>query len=66
MEKIIPSFKYEPLILSLELETSNEEDKGDIDGVRPLGTKILEELGNLRGGKDNPKREDVKQTLKQV
>ncbi len=32
----MPSFEYEPLVMFLELETSNEEeDKGDIDGVGP-------------------------------
>jgi hypothetical protein len=34
MEKIMPSFEYEPLVLSLELNTLNEEeDKRDIDGA---------------------------------
>ncbi len=59
MEKVIPSFQYEPLVLSLELETSNEEeDIGNIDGVGPLGTKKKkEEPRNLKGGKDNVQRE---------
>jgi hypothetical protein len=26
MEKGMPSFEYEPLVMSLELETSNEEE----------------------------------------
>jgi hypothetical protein len=44
MEKIIPSFKYEPLVLSLELETLDEEKyKGDIDGARPSGTTVPKE-----------------------
>jgi len=58
VEKVMPSFEYEPSVLSLELETLNEEeDKGDIDGARPLGTRVIKELGILRGGKDSPKRE---------
>jgi hypothetical protein len=36
MEKVIPSFEYEPLVLSPKLKTSyEEEDRGDIHGVRP-------------------------------
>jgi hypothetical protein len=43
MEIIMPTFEYELLILFLEPETSNEEkNKGDIDGVGPLGTKMVE------------------------
>jgi hypothetical protein len=43
MEIIMPTFEYELLILSLKPETSNEEEnKGDIDGVGPLGTKMVE------------------------
>jgi len=60
----MPSFEYEPLVLFLELETlDDEEDKGDIDGARPSSIRVLEELGDLRGGKDNLEREDVEQTL---
>jgi len=34
MEQVMPSFECEPLVLSLELKTSDEEgDKGDIDGA---------------------------------
>jgi hypothetical protein len=53
MEKIMPSFEYEPLVLSLEPKTSNEEeDRGNVNGVGPLGTKTIEdELGDLRGGR---------------
>jgi hypothetical protein len=44
MEKIMPSFEYEPLVLFLECETSNEEeDKRDTHGARPLGTRVVEE-----------------------
>ncbi len=57
----MPSFEYEPLILFLELETSvEEEDKRDTDGARPLGTKIVKQLGEFIRGKDSPKREVVK------
>ncbi len=58
MEKVMPSFEYEPLIFSPELETSNEkEDKGNIDGAGPFHIKTTqEELGHLRGGKDSLKR----------
>jgi hypothetical protein len=61
MEKVMPSFEYEPLILSPKLETSyEEEDKGDIDGARPSNIKVVEQVGDLRGGKDNPKKEATK------
>jgi hypothetical protein len=34
MEKVMPSFEYKPLVLSLKLETSNEEeDRRDTDGA---------------------------------
>jgi len=37
MEKVMLAFEYEPLVLSLKLKTSNEEeDKGNNDGVGPL------------------------------
>jgi hypothetical protein len=36
MERVMPSFEYEPLVMSLKPETSNEEiDKGDTIGARP-------------------------------
>ncbi len=39
MEKVMPSFEYEPLILSLEPKTANEdENKGDTNGARPRYT----------------------------
>jgi len=42
-ERIMPSFEYEPLVLSLEPKTSNEEkDRRDTDGARPPGTKVVE------------------------
>ncbi len=50
----MPSFEYEPLILSLEPETlDEEEDKGDTYGARPSCTRVAKELGDLRGGKDS-------------
>jgi hypothetical protein len=34
MEKVMPTFEYEPLVFSLELETSDEEKYiGNIDGA---------------------------------
>jgi hypothetical protein len=48
MEKVMPSFEYEPLVMSPKLETLDEEkDRRDIDGARPSCTKVVEELGNL-------------------
>jgi hypothetical protein len=39
MEKVMPTFEYDPLVLSLELKTlDEEEDKGDTSGVRPSDT----------------------------
>ncbi len=53
MEKVIPSFQYEPLVFTPKPKTSNEgEKKGNFDGVRPSGTRTKKEkLANLRGGK---------------
>ncbi len=63
----MPSFEYEPLVLFLKLDTlDEEEDKRDIDGVGPSNIKVVEQLGDLGGGQDSPKREDVEQTLQQV
>jgi hypothetical protein len=43
MEKLMPSFEYEPLILSPKPETSNEEkDKGDTNGARPSSAGVEE------------------------
>jgi hypothetical protein len=61
MEKIMPSFEYESLVLFLELKTlDEEEDREDIDGVGTSDTKVVEELGDLKGGKDSLKREAIK------
>jgi hypothetical protein len=44
MEKVMPSFEYEPLVLSLEPETSNEEDKkGDTNGATPSSTRVAKD-----------------------
>jgi hypothetical protein len=59
MEKVIPSFQYEPLIFTLEPKTSNgEEKRWNIDGARPSSTRTKEEeLTNLKGRKDSPQKE---------
>jgi hypothetical protein len=37
MEKVMPSFEYKPLVLSLELKIIDEKkDRGDINRVGPL------------------------------
>ncbi len=58
MEKVIPSFQYEPLILTLKPKSSNEEEeRGHTDGARPSRTRIEEEEpANLRGGRDSLQR----------
>jgi len=61
MEKVMPSFEYEPLVLSLERKTTyEEEDKGYTNGPRPLSTRIVEELGNLREKKYSHEKEATK------
>jgi hypothetical protein len=58
--------EYELLNLFPEPKTSNEEeDKGDTNGTGPSGTRVVKELGNLRGGKDSLEREVAEQTLEQ-
>ncbi len=59
MEKIIPSFQYEPLVLIPEPETSNEEEnRGHTNGTGPSWTIIeKEDPTNLRGGRDSSQRE---------
>jgi hypothetical protein len=56
MEKVVSSFQYEPLILTPEPETSNEEEeRGNTNGVGPSCIKTKEgEPANLIGGKDSP------------
>jgi hypothetical protein len=44
MGKVIPSFQYEPLVLSPKLETSNEEKyKGNTNGAIPSSARTKEE-----------------------
>jgi hypothetical protein len=64
MEKVMPTFEYETLVFSPKLEISyEEEDRGNTNGARPSSTKTTEEeLGDFKGGKDNPKREVVSET----
>jgi hypothetical protein len=39
----MPLFEYEPLVVFAKLEILNEEeDKGDIHGVGPSNTKVVE------------------------
>jgi hypothetical protein len=56
MQKVIPSFQYEPLILPPKRETlDEEEEKGNNDGAKPSSIIIEgEELAYLKGRKDNP------------
>ncbi len=40
----MPSFEYEPLVMSPKPETSDDEEaKGDINGVRPSSTRVAKE-----------------------
>jgi hypothetical protein len=58
MQKVIPSFQYEPLVLTPKPKTSYEEkEKGNIDGVRPSMTRTkMEELIDLRGRRDSSQK----------
>jgi hypothetical protein len=48
MEKVMPSFEYEPLVVFPKPKTlDEEEDKGDIAGAGPLGTKVVEDQETL-------------------
>jgi hypothetical protein len=55
MEKVIPLFQYEPLVLTPKPKTSNEEEeRRQINGVGPSKTRTVEEeLADLRGGRDS-------------
>jgi len=59
MERVIPSFQYEPLVFTPKLETSDEEkERGNIDGGGLSSTKAEEEEPtNLKGKKDSPQKE---------
>ncbi len=61
----MPSFEYEPLVLSPKLKILDaKEDRGDTNGAGPLGTRVLEKPRDLKGGKDSPKKEDAKRIFK--
>ncbi len=68
MKKAIPSFQYEPLVMTLEPKTSYEEEKrGQTNGVGPSKIKtIQQELGDLiRGrGSSHKKAKDMKYVSK--
>jgi hypothetical protein len=55
MEKVIPFFQYEFLVLISKSETLNEEEKKvQTNGARPSNIRIVkEELVDFRRGKDN-------------
>jgi hypothetical protein len=55
MEKVIPFFHYEPLILIFKSETwDEEEERGQIDDVRPSEIRTIEEeLVDPSGGRDS-------------
>jgi hypothetical protein len=59
MEKVIPSFQYEPLVLVPKPGTLDEEEKkGNIDGVGPLWTRTEEEEPTyIKGRRDSSQRE---------
>jgi hypothetical protein len=56
MEKVIPSFHYEPLVLTPKPKTLNEEkERGNINGAKPLSIRTEEEEPtDFIGGKDSP------------
>ncbi len=59
------SIEYEPLVLFPKPKIINEEkDRGDTNGLGLSCTKVVEWLGDLRGGKDNPENEAVEQILR--
>jgi hypothetical protein len=55
MDKVIPSFQYEPLVLTPKPKTLDEEEKrGNIDGAGPSKIKIEEEEPtNIKEGKNS-------------
>lgn len=62
--KVMPTFEYDPLFLSLEPKTlDEEEDKGDTSGVGPSDTiTTKEEPGDLKGRKESLNREAIGKT----
>jgi hypothetical protein len=66
-KKVMPLFEYEPLVLFLEPETSNdEEDERDIDGARPSCTRVAKKPRDLIKTKDSLEKEVTKHTLEQI
>jgi hypothetical protein len=59
MEKVIPFFQHEPLILIPKSKTSNEEEeRGQTDGVRPSKTRTIKvEPIDLKRGRDSSQKE---------
>ncbi len=58
MEKVLLAFEYEFLVLFPKPKTLDKEERGNINGARPSNiTTTEEELGDQKGGRDNPKRE---------
>ncbi len=70
MEKVIPLFQYEPLVLTPKPKTSNEEEeRRQINGVGPSKTRTVEEeLADLRGGRDSSQKKvgGMKNVLEQT
>jgi hypothetical protein len=70
MEKVIPFFQYEPLVLTLESKTlDEEEERGQTNGVGPSKTRtIKEEPVDLKGGRDSSQKEakGMKNVSKQI
>jgi hypothetical protein len=70
MQKVMPSFQYELLVLIPEPKTLNEEeDRENIDGAKPSEIKIeKEELTNVIEGRDSFHKEvdGMKYALKQI
>jgi hypothetical protein len=59
MEKVIPFFQYEPLVFTPKSKTlDEEEEKRQINGVRPSKTRTTEEEQvDLKRGRDNSQKE---------
>ncbi len=59
MEKVIPFFQYELLVLIPESKTLDEEEKkGQIDGVGPSKTRTIKAKPiDLKGGRDSSQKE---------
>jgi hypothetical protein len=59
MERVIQSLQYEPLVLIPKPKTlDEEEDRRNINGAGPLGTRVEEEEPtNFKGVKNSPQKE---------